>query len=318
MNKVQSALNWGAFDELPAVRPEKIKHCVEQQMKIAPVNGLRAVRRRTDGKRGFEVVFRDAGKTKTVRGVVNAISQRFGSEQMNAILARRRLAKPVSKCGSSSSIREGLLVHRHVHHMVECKKNACKCDVKTKGRNGSAEMVMRWLTQTGWKPFMSERGVYCEDLTLATQFDLLCITSTQDLVLVSLKTGYPNVASEARRFTLQSPLDDLHDTQMVRHQLQVILEREMLWRAYGLRIEKVGVLYVNASDKELTIEFYSPQKAGLLLWEQIGREMWGALTLHDPRPVVRSEYWGTDSTSNSLALGGPSEHTLDRMIVEGQ
>jgi hypothetical protein len=287
-------------------------------MKVAPVNGMRAVRARKDGKRGFEVVFKDAGKSKTVRGVVSAISQRFGSDQMNAILARRRGTKKLSARGSSSSIATGLLVHRHLHHMVECTKGACKCDVKTKGRNVCAEMVVRWLKQKGWIPFMSEQGVYCEDLMRATQFDLLCVTSEMELILVSLKTGYPNIAKEEKRFKMQAPLDYLDDTQLVRHQLQVILEREMLQRAYGLRTDHVGVLYVNNDDKDLRIEFYSPRSAHLPLSEQIGREMWDALTVRDPRPVVRSQYWRTDSTSSVAEIGGPSEHTLDRMIVDGQ
>lgn len=318
MSKIQSALSWRAQNGENIVDASIVAHFIEQQMKIAPMNGVRTVRARRDGKRGFEVLFQDAGKTKPVRGVINAISQRFGSEQMNAILASKRGAKVASRCKSSSSIGAGLLVHRHLHHIVECKKGSCDCDVKTKGRNLSAEMVVRWLNSKGWKPCMSERGVYCEDLMLATQFDLLCVTDDLQLVLVSIKTGYPNIAQEEKRFRLQHPLDYLDDTQLVRHQLQVILEREMLQRAFSLHIDQLGVLYVNYSDKELVIEFYSPQSAHLPLSEQIGHQMWDALTLRDPKPVVRSEYWRTASHSNSETVGGPSEHTLDRLLVEGQ
>ncbi len=320
----QSVLNFNA-PKTDGQQAPGLRAMYDQHMVIVQRGGVREVRDSVDGKKGFVVTNVDPSKNKTVSGATRLIATVFGSEDMNAILKQTRS----SRKRSASSAQQGTLVHRHVHHMVECSAG-CKCDVQTRGENKFAKRALMFMRGKGWIPLYSELAVYTPEFDIATRVDILCADAEENLVLVSLKTGYHGIEYEKNRFRFKPPFGNLWDTQRNRHQMQLLLEQTMLEHTYQMEIVEQGVLYVNSDPTGANMAiFRTPRQLHInvadtkdKLWNALcERADWGK-SAERSHAQIRSRYWSSASTStpqlgDSGSFGGPTEHSLDGMIIDG-
>lgn len=316
----------GADILLSADGAQKLKEVLEQHVALLHYDGIQDIEDGVEGRKGFKLVYRDITRNHIVPGVMSTIARELGSEDMNTIIKNGGIQR---KRGTSS-VHHGNLVHRHIYHQIECIQSSrkCTCDVRTKGQNKFAASAIRFLKNKGWRPVCSELALFSPEFDLATRIDILCATMQREYVLVSIKTGYSGLDKEKARFKFRKPLDSLDDTQRIRHQLQLLIEKLILERNYQMPILRCGVLYVNSDPKDDDrLMWRTPESYHIP--DIVQSQIWTALSgqiLKDNPPIVRSGYWAlknTEGTHNMLThsdlhMGdGPSEHTLDSMIVDG-
>lgn len=147
-----------------------------------------------------------------------------------------------------STVTQGLRVHMHVYHIVECLTflSVCKCRARFKRPSQAtkgARAVMERLKLLGLSPVASELLLLAPAWNVATRADLVCVNSVGEFVLVSLKTGAGSTKTSGRMLRGPAGMNVVADTQRARHQVQLLAEHVMLIEA-GVNVVQAQIMYV--------------------------------------------------------------------------
>ena len=147
-----------------------------------------------------------------------------------------------------STVLQGVRVHMHVCHIVECLQfgSVCTCRARFKHpakATKGARAIMHALQVMGLYPIASEVMLLAPKWNLATRADLVCVNGEGEYVLVSLKTGDGATQKTGRFFRAPRGMDTIADTQRARHQLQLLAEYVLLSNA-GISVTRALILYV--------------------------------------------------------------------------
>ena len=183
---------------------------------------------------------------------VSALNTRYSV--MNALQAKRRgITRAITKKlvpinnGSSrggsglglgsnlrgSSIAQGLRVHAHVFHLVECvKRGACTCSPKPRKTNAFATAILAKLRSEHFLPLFSEVPVVVG--SLGTRVDIVAARPAFGTeVLIEVKTG--NMSDEWNGYSrFREPLNHVPYTRVNHAWVQILATRAMCRNAYGV------------------------------------------------------------------------------------
>lgn len=154
----------------------------------------------------------------------------------------------ISKLNNSSK-KKGTMIHRHIHHIIKCKrsKRDCKCDSKVRTRkvNKLAEQAISALSDYNIIPLDSEIPILSNKLKIGTAVDILGHTvGVNNRLLISIKTGYNKTLTSHTLLNMNNPLNSVLNHPLNHHQLQVVVEKQILKDDYNINISDAYILYL--------------------------------------------------------------------------
>jgi hypothetical protein len=198
--------------------------------------------------------------TRQLGGVTTFLHKKLPASIFPKLGKKRYFAKGGTV--SSSSRKMGTRAHRDIHHVLFCKAGPCRCPEKTAWRRpvkgtaayGLVTAAMSFLRQHQLEPLTGETVVVCQEM--GTRLDCLCRDRDKQLVLVSWKTGYDQLALTLPE---QLHIPDLRvgSTRSMApaqlayrsHIAQLCCELHMCRQAHGLDIRRVALVYLHPNSR---------------------------------------------------------------------
>lgn len=197
---------------------------------------------------GKSMVFKrmyKSGKECFYRGLTKTIRKRLIPEGYSISSSRNY--------NNTSSVGNGTLIHRHVHHQVSClDKNGgiCDCGIKTPNKrvNKMARIMLDYMQKHSLTPTESEFTVFNDDVKVATNIDIVCKrleSGGRDggVCIISIKTGY-----ETKRMKVPKMLgrfDKLDATHENVHSAQACFEFGAYQDVVGVAPDDYIIVYLS-------------------------------------------------------------------------
>jgi len=183
---------------------------------------------------------RTKGGIQYVRGLTRALKATF--------YPYHRVSKRARGGASSKTI--GTRVHREVEMWV----NHRRAPAKPKRWHRFTKQLMDELDALNLVPVASEVPLLSSFGEFLTQADLLCEhRGSDDLVVVSLKTGYNTAYARASRGrSCRGALASVKDSHRTHHQLQLALEVAVIEREMRLPVAGAVTIYVGFTQRATT------------------------------------------------------------------
>lgn len=159
-----------------------------------------------------------------------------------------------------SGKQHGTQVHNEIEfftNIVAKESDMDKCVKQIKDPDPCTLKFIYHFMENNWTPVLSEFKIWDGDIAMATATDVILLdTTTWELILVELKTGYDgeSYVSLPTDTFLKKPFNKLKHCPKTRHQFQLLFQKMVLEKKYKTKIKRCYVL--RASSKLNKVESY--------------------------------------------------------------
>lgn len=158
---------------------------------------------------------------------------------------------PIRRRYEQSSRVQGLRVHRHLSHAINCVADGhCSCEgrkrpVTSTVMNKHTRSLLTTLERLRITAHRCEVPIVSQQWQVGTRIDLIGIKQDGRSVLVSIKTGYDRHFNRRHDKTanLQAPLHEWPDTPLSHHRAQLLAEYLICKHEYGIVFDECVILY---------------------------------------------------------------------------